>query len=805
MWQQIKKRPSIAACLIVIFTILFLVRIGGLGVLSPPPSGKVCTINGWVTNIRRFKDDKYKRSKVRVEVRVTAHDLALPEKKRSLLSGGFKKVFIDCDHLDENIIPGKKIAASGTLNDFEIVTNPGQFDSRTYYRNLGFSGILRADKITFLPNSFTDGIISLFQTSLYDIREKIKNNYVSILGESDAGTVSAMVLGDKMGLSEEVRTLYMNNSIAHLLAISGLHISLLGAAVLKTLKKLKMPYNHALGLTIIFLFIYGFFTGFQVSTTRAVIMMVISLWAGMIKKSYDMKSAMFIAAVLILIQNPLLLFQTSFQLSFLSVIGIGYVYPCVKYITGFEKDKSRKKYMRGFKGMFSYIKDHAIGLAMESLMVSISISLVSLPVLLYTFYEISLSGFLLNMIVIPLMSLLVITAFAGGMLSLFFIPSAAFILGSTHYILAFFNILCLIGKSIPFNKIIAGKPSLLQTGIYYFLIVLVIYIVSVNKRTDKLNCMWISFHGDEKRPPFNNYIRLKKKYCFLIVITGILILSYRSHVFKISMLDIGQGDAFVMQNSLGNVYISDCGSTSKKNVGTNILVPFLKSQGISTIDAVFVSHMDEDHVNGVIETLQEPAIRVKNIFISNVYASQVEIIKKGLTGEGVNDNLRCLVTLCNERKIPLYFLKAGDAVKDKKFRFSVLYPMRDTKVDNENDASLIMRLDMSGFSMLFTGDAGEKAESDVISKMNPERVLVLKVGHHGSRFSSSDQFLDAISPKLALISCGKNNRYGHPHEETIEKLGKRGAMIERTDKEGYVEIRKNKGNIALLNHISKNR
>jgi competence protein ComEC len=442
---------------------------------------------------------------------------------------------------------------------------------------------------------------------------------------------------------------------------------------------------------------------------------------------------------------------------------------------------------------------------MESLMVSISISLVSLPVLLYTFYEISLSGFLLNMIVIPLMSLLVITAFAGGMLSLFLIPSAAFILGSTHYILAFFNILCLIGKSIPFNKIIAGKPSLLQTGIYYFLIVLVIYIVSVNKRTDKLNCMWISFHGDEKRPPFNNYIRLKKKYCFLIVITGILILSYRSHVFKISMLDIGQGDAFVMQNSLGNVYISDCGSTSKKNVGTNILVPFLKSQGISTIDAVFVSHMDEDHVNGVIETLQEPAIRVKNIFISNVYASQVEIIKKGLTGEGVNDNLRCLVTLCNERKIPLYFLKAGDAVKDKKFRFSVLYPMRDTKVDNENDASLIMRLDMSGFSMLFTGDAGEKAESDVISKMNPERVLVLKVGHHGSRFSSSDQFLDAISPKLALISCGKNNRYGHPHEETIEKLGKRGAMIERTDKEGYVEIRKNKGNIALLNHISKNR
>ena len=155
-----------------IFTILFLVRIGGLGVLSPPPSGKVCTINGWVTNIRRFKDDKYKRSKVRVEVRVTAHDLALPEKKRSLLSGGFKKVFIDCDHLDENIIPGKKIAASGTLNDFEIVTNPGQFDSRTYYRNLGFSGILR-DILRKVLDSSSDSVKRPLIYALHSTKQEL--------------------------------------------------------------------------------------------------------------------------------------------------------------------------------------------------------------------------------------------------------------------------------------------------------------------------------------------------------------------------------------------------------------------------------------------------------------------------------------------------------------------------------------------------------------------------------------------------------------------------------------------------------
>lgn len=779
-------------------------RLGGAKVFAPPGNGIDCAINGTVTDIKNF-ESVYGRKTARLSVKASAYDIETSVKNR----GALKSVFVDCpaDHIKKcNISPGSFIAAKGRLKDFSEATNPGQFDSRRYYRNHGYSGIIESDKLYTLKPSFVHKILWFIPVNLWSFRSHIKENFYRILDEDEAGILTAMLLGDKSGLSEDTKKLYQENSISHLLSISGLHVSLIGAAVLSLLRRLKCSYSASLIISILFLVIYGILTGFSVSTSRAVIMMCISLLAGILGKSYDLKSALCISAVVILLQNPALIFETGFQLSFLAVIGISYICPELKFLLNGLKPvkKEKKPKNENIKEWICRVVKKSV---IESLIISTGIQIVSFPVLLYSFYEITMSGFFLNLIVIPLMSILVITGFAGGIISIFALTPAAFVLGSSHFILEFYHFLCVIGKSIPHNAFILGKPSLLQIAVYYFFIILIFYTLSVMRRNEELKEMWTVCHGENSKPPFPVSLPLKKELVYALLIFSFFILTVRAREFRVTMLDVGQGDGFVIENGRGNTYISDFGSTSKKNTGKYILVPFLKSQGIGRVDAVFISHTDKDHILGILELLTDKSIKVKRIILSEPVAREAENIANGSYSENddmYSEELDRLLSLCKERRIPLSGFAYGNKVVDSAISFTALYPFSDTVTSDVNEASIVMRLDAENFSMLFTGDAGKEAEEVMLNRLqNTEDIKlidtdVLKVGHHGSKNSSTESFLHCVSPRLSLISCGLDNSYGHPHEETLEKLQNVHTVIRRTDKEGCIQITVSKKGIRAV-------
>ena len=746
--------------------------------IKPPEdtvyAGKTLSLTGKVTGITKY-DVPFGERSFRLKIESGPDELPafFVKIKESRLLSACKIERRDSEEYLEQLeskLYGRYIKCKGEFENFEAPVNQGQFDSKAYYKNEGFTGTLRAEEV-ILQRSTSDFSPDIY---LHRLKLNISKKYQKILGTKDAGSLSAMVLGDKSNLDEEIKELYQENSISHLLAISGLHISLVAGAMYLFLKKLKISFSFPLISAGIILLIYGMFTGFSISTTRAVIMMCIFFLSFLIGRSYDLPSSLALTAIIIMLINHRVIYQSGFQLSFLAVIGIFYIMPELMYI--FKIQNLNKK---GFKKVFFII--------LSSVICSISINIATLPVILVNFYELSLIGIILNIIVIPLMSILVITGLAGGFAALVTETVGRFILGASYYILNIYTFLCRIGDSLTSLRLILGKPEKWQIVIYYVFVFLVMYFLSWKRRIEKIELL-----------KSNVFLKIKTvKRTILTVITlslGFLILIYRKEEFSLNMLDIGQGDCFVISDGHKNIYISDCGSTTVNEVGKNRLLPFLKSKGWNRINTIFVSHMDKDHVNGVNDLLKCTEIAIDKVVISTSYKS---------------DKLDCvelqeLKALTGERRIRLLYIKKDDEVKSGDLRFKCLYPTGDENIEDQNEASIVMRMEYKGLSVLFTGDIASSTEEEVI-KLAGKEVLdcdILKVCHHGSKNSSSPEFLQQVDPKLYLVSCGLMNRYGHPHKDALERMGEEGGRILRTDHMGAVEI-KLKDEKLVINYNSK--
>lgn len=729
-------------------------------------AGKTLNLTGKVKGIKCYEPSFGEKSfTLKIEEGPDELPAFLVKIKESRLISGcnIKAACSDVKEIEKQLY-GMKVKCRGKFENFEKPFNPGQFDAASHYRNEGFSGILKAESIHLANEnaSFSPAVY------LHRLNIAISQKYQKILGIKEAGSLSAMVLGDKSNLDEEIKELYQENSISHLLSISGLHISLVGGAVYVFLKKLKISFRFPLISAGIILFLYGLFTGFSVSTARAVIMMCIFFFSFIIGRSYDLPSGLALAGIVEIILNHRIIYQSGFQLSFLAVIGIFYIMPELMYV--FKIQNLQKKGKRKI-----------IYIILSSIVCSISINLATLPIILMNFYEISLTGIILNIIVIPLMSILVITGLIGGLVSLIAEAAGGFILGAAYYILNIYTLLCRIGNSLTAFRLILGKPGKLQIAIYYTLLFLIIYFLSKKRRLEKIESLKGSTHC-EKNISKNMIITV------LVICFGYTVLIYRKEEFSINMLDIGQGDCFVINDEKKNVFISDCGSTTVNEVGKQRLLPFMKSKGWGRVNTIFVSHMDKDHVNGVNDLLKCPEIAIDKIVISTSYKA---------------DNLNCselkeLKNLAEKRKVNIFYIKKGDVIKQGELSFKCIYPIGDEHIEDQNEASIVMRMEYKGLSALFTGDIAASTEEEVL-KRSDEKLLncdILKVCHHGSKNSSSSRFLEKTDPKLYLVSCGLMNRYGHPHKAALERMGIEGGRIFRTDHMGAVEIKLKDGKIV---------
>ena len=738
---------------------------------------------------------------------------------------------------------GSLVILKGTLKNFQQPTNPGQFNAPFYYQILRISFRLNQAEIQVKSDRFYK-----IAEGLYQLRRKAGSKVDALLPEQEASVMKTMLLGEKGILDEEIKGLYQRNGIAHILAISGLHISMIGMGLYQLLRRAGLKIKLSAILASMIIVLYGMMTGFAVSAIRAIAMFLLQMLAQILGRTYDRITALAVAAVLVLVEQPLYLFHSGFQFSFLCVLGISLILPVLGNV------RKGKKLFEG-----------------------VALMAVTLPVYLGVFYQIPVYSMFLNFIVLPMMSILmgagIVMILAAFLCTPLAIPAAWLITG----ILMVYERLGLFTEKLPHHYWTPGCPAKWQLAVY----VAVLIIIAALGRTKRKAVLYQRdcIHKDcihrrggcakeilQEDPPCHEVLQYEKSQyersqhgmaqynipryevsqyeipqyemqnkrirriachggkwistygipvgiCWGFLLLGVVILTWRFRPeLQVTFLDVGQGDCIFLQTENGDSYLTDGGSSSVSKVGKYRMIPFLKYQGASQIKAVFVSHADSDHYNGIAELLEQAeleGIRVENLVLTD--------IADECRSEGYEE----LVELAGQNGITVQLLHEGQQLQDGELLFQCLHPSKGYRAEDLNETSMVLFVTYREFSMLLTGDvqgAGEEhltqelqdwkepgvtQMQDVIrisgeeesmeeESIEDERIegqieekrpqnkmganhtetelTILKVAHHGSKNSTSEEFLKAANPKLAIISCGEGNRYGHPHEETLERL-----------------------------------
>lgn len=637
---------------------------------------------------------------------------------------------------------GRRIALEGVLSMTDKPGNPGEFDRKQYEQAFKIDFHLKTGKI--LEKSGRRGLIMSWKDAFC---ERCRDVLEAIFPRKEAGVLESMILGERELLDEEIRAGFQAAGISHILAISGLHISMLGAGIWSGLKWLGLPVPLASGCAAVLIACYGTVIGSPATAVRAMIMFGLMLGAGLFGRAYDLLSALAAAGILLLLDNPDLLFYSGFQMSFAAVAGLGSYGEFQKKLWG------KQKKLAG------------------SLLSGVTLWLFMLPVVLRAFYQVSVWGILCNLLVIPLMPF----TLGSGLLALglgWRSIRLGSIAGSLSY--GLLRLYEWIGEGTSYAAVgvwTPGQPSIGLILLYYG-------VMGAACAAGRM------FDRREQR----------QKALGIQLVSWIFLVFLMAAPWKgedkITVLDVGQGDGIMVQT--GNIQVLiDGGSSNRSQIGKYVILPYLKYEGISRLEGIFLTHTDRDHVNGAKEILEEARkgwLAVEQIFVPEWMEE---------TEEG--REIHRLSEACGAK---WNGLKAGDRLTMGKARICVLHPGEGEYQEDPNGGSLVFTWETDSMKAVFTGDLPGEKEKELLGEKEKEllgekgkellRELadcnILKVAHHGSKYSTSEEFLRKVQPELALISCGDGNRYGHPGEETLLRLRESGCRIMRTDTQGALSV-----------------
>ena len=645
------------------------------------------------------------------------------------------------------VYPGDWITCTGKLRAIEDPANPGQFDSKLYEYSMGIRYHFIGDTI----HRSKESPFSVYRTAGI-AREQIAAAYLRIVPEAENGLLKAIFLGDKTDLSKEYKNLYQDCGMAHLLAVSGLHISIIGGMLFQFLRKRGCGYALSCVMGSTLLVFYAVMTGFGNSVFRAAIMFLCYLLSQYYGAEYDIVSSMSMAGILMLLDCPWRLLESGCILSFAAIGSIGLICP---FVQNLEEKRKRKKLTKGEFLLEGKWKKKIGKAFFANLIFTMTIT----PLLLRFYYQWSPYSILLNLLMIPAMSPLLLSAIVGG------------IFGICNQFIGFLGcipaVVLLKGFDSLFRFVLKLPFAVIVTGCLPWWQIFVIYLLEI--------CFFIFW-----------YRRLWEGSIFLCLLLAAGSFFCPIPPFRMIMLDVGQGECIFMKMPTGETVLIDGGSTSKKNVADSIIIPALKYYGENHLDYVIITHTDEDHISGIRELLEQN-YPIKNVIFSatgkvkkdNIYADKRE--------KAYNDS-NDIMDIARQKGYSVLKMSKGDRMNFNRIHFRCLHPQKGWINEDVNSSSIVLHLTYGDFSMLFTGDLNGEQEAllsmekqdigiSAKDKVNLKPVTVLKIAHHGSKNSTTEQFLKEFCPKQAILSAGKNNLYGHPHRQTLSRLKKSGTTI----------------------------
>lgn len=677
-----------------------------------------------------------------------------------------KRIFVNTEKIP-NVKIGNIIKVRGKLRQFEEAANKGNFDSKKYYLSLGFYGKIEAGTIEVI-NSDYSGI----RQGLYEMRMEIIERMEKLCSDNKGifsiinnknGIIGAIILGDKTDLDSDIKELYSVSGIAHILAISGLHISFIGMAIYRLLRRrFRFLFSAAVSIPVVLSF--GIMSGFGISTIRAIIMFILKIIGEVLGRKYDAITAISLAGLVLLVQNPFVVCNSGFQMSSGAIIAIVLILPIVEEILN---------------------TDNKI---IKVLSANFTISLVMNPILAWNYYELPTFSFLLNIVVVPLMSVVIVSSIVGIFCSCIMFGFGKVVIFPGCGILELYTFLCNIINKSSVASIVVGQPKVTIIIVYYAILLVVLFglknIRTKYTRAEKERNIIKKETGLvlEKKAKKERRIKGQNVKLRLACIAGFLLLNCLIYYipnpgFYITFINVGQGDGILIHGDNGTKVMVDGGSTSEKQVAKNCIVPYLKAEGIGTIDYSIITHTDKDHISGILEILENNnsnRIRIKNLVMPDINMK--------------DDTYNELIEKAKLKKINVLYIKKGDTLSLGKTKIKCIYPETTTTASDKNDYCTVLSVKNKTSKILLTGDISKEIEEKIKDDIE-ENYTVLKVAHHGSNYSSSEKFLKKVNPKYSIISVGKNNSYGHPGNETMERLRKQGGVIYRTDEKGGITIR----------------
>ena len=745
--------------------------------------------------------------------------------------------------------PGDRIVFHGKFMELSPAMNEGEFSFLQYCKGEGIEAFFLANKMSpaspapLVQNEIPtireilvknkgevrENNSSPFLKLLYKIKRQASRDLEKLYPEQQSAFLKSLFLGEKSALSKEEKGLYQEAGIAHILAVSGLHLSLVGGTCFVLLRLLGMELSYASILSSFFVLSFALFTGSSGSTLRAMLMFFVYFFGKNLGRGQDRISSLSLSLLLLLFLQPLFLYSVGFQCSFYSL----FLLLLLSLRDGKERRKAlskkweRAKRKKRFTELLRLLPKKIKEGGKELFLFYLGL----FP--LFSFLQSSLPLYapLLNLLLLPLLPFI----FFLGILSILFshlpplfFPLVKLLSQSLSFLLSLFHSLIYFSLQLPYSSLLLGKLSLSALLLYLFLfyILFLFPLQSVVKRRRQMQ-------KKEKEKQINlsspfislfaikNICYLKNILSLLFLCTIPLFLPSPPKDLEITALYVGQGDGFLIRK--GNFVMTiDNGSSSDKHFPENTLLPYCKAKRIQKIQYALITHSDIDHTSGIQGILEEEStenyksnykLQIENLILPVqakddyrydllkrlagrhgarlLYWKNGNSIVYGNKNHSVSDTLPPSGTAPSSDLFP-----PSDTAPSEKSAFLSLrcyYPLTDAPMEEANAHSLGCVLRYGDFSMVFTGDMPKEAEKEMLSAIKKEgqspSVDIVKLAHHGSKTSSSPIFLSETKGKFALFSYGKNNRYGHPHKITLEKCSYFRLIPLETAKVGEIQIK----------------